>query len=70
MCQWLLMCVQTYSRGPGAGFRFRCQHGPAECQGNTFHACAAAHSEDEAARLEAVMCMMVDNYDPARAAAR
>ena len=39
-------------------------------QGNTYHACAAAHIEDEEKLMEYVKCMINDNYDPPRAAIR
>eukprot|EP00092_Neocalanus_flemingeri_P014375 GFUD01015506.1.p1 GENE.GFUD01015506.1~~GFUD01015506.1.p1 ORF type:complete len:243 (+),score=54.48 GFUD01015506.1:66-794(+) len=51
-------------------FRFSCQHGPVECQGNTYHACAAKYIEDEDIKLDYIKCMINDNYDPVRAALR
>ena len=49
-------------------FQFSCQHGPAECEGNIYHACAAAHIKDDDDMMEYVKCMINDNYNPARAA--
>eukprot|EP00090_Calanus_glacialis_P042874 TRINITY_DN75980_c0_g1_i1.p1 TRINITY_DN75980_c0_g1~~TRINITY_DN75980_c0_g1_i1.p1 ORF type:complete len:234 (-),score=68.05 TRINITY_DN75980_c0_g1_i1:110-811(-) len=51
-------------------FRFSCQHGPVECQGNTYHACAAKYIEDEDIKLDYIKCMINDNYNPPRAALR
>ena len=39
-------------------------------QGNTYHACAAAHIRGEEELMEYIRCMINDNYDPPRAALR
>lgn len=61
---------KAYTYNAGDRFRFSCQHGPAECQGNTYHACAAAHIRGEEELMEYIRCMINDNYDPPRAALR
>ncbi|XP_064535103.1 gamma-interferon-inducible lysosomal thiol reductase [Drosophila montana] len=43
---------------------FDCQHGPTECQANTYHACAAEVIDDPLIRLEVVNCMIRDNRIP------
>merc|ERR1711953_1307927 len=55
----------TYSRGDT--FRFDCHFGPRECQGNIYHACAAAKISDSNQLLDYIRCMINDNYDPPRA---
>ena len=60
--------VQTYSQGDT--FRFDCHFGPRECQGNIYHACAAAKIPDTQDLMDYVRCMINDNYDPPRAALR
>merc|ERR1712013_20255 len=61
---------KAYTYNQGDRFRFTCQHGPAECQGNIYHACAARYITDEDAKLEYIKCMINDNYNPPRAALR
>ena len=58
------LIIQTSNRGDE--FRFRCQHGPRECQGNTYHACAARYIREEEDRLDYIRCMIEDNYNPPR----
>ncbi|XP_044316669.1 gamma-interferon-inducible lysosomal thiol reductase [Drosophila rhopaloa] len=43
---------------------FDCQHGPAECQANIYHACAAKIIEDPLLRLQVATCMIRDNRLP------
>ena len=52
-----------------SGLTFDCQHGPVECEGNIYHACAAAHISDRARGVEMAACMISDNMDPEGAAA-
>ena len=40
-----------------------------ECEGNIYHACAAAHISDRARGVEMAACMISDNMDPEGAAA-
>ena len=60
--------LQTY--GTGDQLRFDCHFGPRECEGNIYHACAAATIAGAQERLDYVRCMINDNYEPARAALR
>ena len=60
--------MQTYSTGDR--LRFDCHFGPKECQGNIYHACAAAHIAGAEELLDYIRCMINDNYDPPRAALR
>merc|ERR1712121_456529 len=48
-------------------FQFSCQHGPAECEGNIYHACGAAHIDGDDERMEYIKCMINDNYNPSQA---
>lgn len=60
--------AQTY--GEDDRLRFSCQHGPVECQGNIWHACAAKYIGSPDTRLDYIKCMINDNYNPYRAALR
>jgi len=61
---------KAYTYSGSDRYRFSCQHGPKECQGNIYHACAAAHISNEQDRMDYLRCMIYDNYDPQRAAIR
>ena len=41
-----------------SGYSFQCQHGPAECQGNIYHACVVERVEDQARMLEMIKCQL------------
>ncbi|XP_041564822.1 GILT-like protein 2 isoform X2 [Drosophila elegans] len=43
---------------------FECQHGPAECQANIYHACTAKIIKDPFLRLQVATCMIRDNRLP------
>lgn len=58
--------AQTYTNQDGT-FRFDCQHGPVECQANTYHACAIEIIEDPHKRLDVISCMIKDNRLPKEA---
>ena len=49
-----------------SGLTFDCQHGPVECEGNMYHACAESHIRGRAVEMAA--CMIQDNMDPEAAA--
>jgi interferon gamma-inducible protein 30 len=66
---WPYGKATTTSDGKGS-WRFQCQHGPEECEGNIWHACAAVHVASQAIRLQMVECMIDDNDDAAAAASR
>ena len=51
-----------------SGLTFDCQHGPVECEGNIYHACAEAHILSRARAVEMAACMINDNMDPEAAA--
>ena len=51
-----------------SGLTFDCQHGPVECEGNMYHACAAAHIREKRLAVEMAACMIRDNMDPEAAA--
>lgn len=59
----------SYQQSP-RGYTFKCQHGPAECQGNMVHACAIKYVAKPALLMEYVKCMMNDNYEPKTAGAK
>jgi len=50
------------------GYSFQCQHGPAECLGNMYHACALENVEDQMTGLNVVKCMIDDNSRPEESA--
>lgn len=56
----------TYTNSDGS-YRFDCQHGPSECEANTYHACVIEVVQDALARLEVVACMIRDNHAPKEA---
>lgn len=56
----------TFTNSDGS-FRFDCQHGPSECEANTYHACVIEVVQDALARLEVVACMILDNHAPKEA---
>ncbi|XP_037927583.1 GILT-like protein 1 [Teleopsis dalmanni] len=58
--------AQTFTNADGT-YRFDCQHGPVECQANTYHSCAIEVIEDAQARLDVVACMIRDNRLPKEA---
>uniref|UniRef100_A0A1B6D829 Gamma-interferon-inducible lysosomal thiol reductase n=1 Tax=Clastoptera arizonana TaxID=38151 RepID=A0A1B6D829_9HEMI len=45
-------------------YKFDCQHGTVECEGNKIHACAISKVQDIGTRLKIVTCMIDDNYNP------
>lgn len=60
--------ARTY--GERDDLTFSCQHGPRECQGNIWHACAVKYTNGVESRLNFINCMMYNNYDPQKAALR
>lgn len=50
------------------GYSFQCQHGPAECLGNIYHACVLEKVEDQMTRLNIVKCMIDENSRPEESA--
>jgi len=56
------------SQKSDAGYIFDCQHGPTECEGNIYHACAAEHISDQETRVKVVACMIENNMVPETAA--
>lgn len=56
------------TRDTESGLTFDCQHGPVECEGNIYHACAAAHIQERRLAVEMAACMIRDNMDPETAA--
>lgn len=56
------------SENPMGGYSFSCQHGDRECEGNTYHTCAAHLLRDQAEFMPLVACMIDDNMQPQRAA--
>ncbi|XP_014244984.1 gamma-interferon-inducible lysosomal thiol reductase-like isoform X2 [Cimex lectularius] len=46
-------------------YKFTCQHGEIECQGNIYHSCVIKHVKDQGTALEVVQCMISNNIDPA-----
>lgn len=55
--------VQT-TVDPDGTFKFECQHGPVECQANTYHACAIEAIQEPKKLLDMVVCMITDNILP------
>lgn len=51
-------------------YSFDCQHGPTECQGNIYHACANNYINNYDLRVDFIRCMMLNNYDPEKAVKR
>lgn len=49
---------------PDGSFKFECQHGPLECQGNKVHACAISKVKDKEVLLKYIACMISDNMNP------
>ncbi|GLH04761.1 GILT-like protein 1 [Gryllus bimaculatus] len=49
---------------PDGSYRFTCQHGPLECQGNKVHACGIANIKDKEVQLKYIACMISDNMKP------
>jgi len=60
--------AQTY--GEGSSLSFSCQHGPVECEGNIWHACAIKYIDNVDSRLNFLNCMINNNYNPYKAALR
>lgn len=46
---------------------FDCQHGPVECEANTYHACTVEAVQDQGVLLDMVACMIANNYQPKEA---
>lgn len=49
---------------PDGTLKFECQHGPVECQANTYHACAIEAIQEPKKLLDMVVCMITDNILP------
>ena len=63
--------LQHTLSGEGEGlYNFKCQHGPAECQGNMVHACATQVVQSPTTVLKYIKCMIGDNYSPLEAGQR
>ncbi|XP_014102669.2 gamma-interferon-inducible lysosomal thiol reductase [Bactrocera oleae] len=58
--------AQTFINTDG-GYRFECQHGHVECEGNMYHACVIEAIENPQTRLNMVACMIRDNRNPKEA---
>lgn len=43
---------------------FDCQHGPVECEANTYHACTVEAVQDQKVLLDMIACMIRNNYQP------
>ena len=65
----LLFVIFQYQQS-ARGYTFKCQHGPAECQGNMVHACAIKHVAQASLLTEYIKCMINDNYDPKAAGSK
>ncbi|XP_017476061.1 PREDICTED: gamma-interferon-inducible lysosomal thiol reductase [Rhagoletis zephyria] len=52
---------------PDGTYRFECQHGSVECEGNMYHACAIEAIESTKDRLNVIACMIRDNRAPKEA---
>lgn len=48
-------------------YRFKCQHGNVECEGNMYHSCVIEAIGDLQTRLDIVACMIRDNRNPKEA---
>lgn len=52
------------------GYKFNCQHGEKECEGDMIHACAAHLVSNADLRMEYIKCMVSDHdYDPEKSGA-
>ncbi|XP_067625500.1 gamma-interferon-inducible lysosomal thiol reductase [Eurosta solidaginis] len=58
--------AQTFTN-PDGTYRFDCQHGNVECEGNMYHGCAIEAIEDAQERLNVIACMIRDNRNPKEA---
>lgn len=69
---WLLLLTihffffQTSMNDDGS-LAFDCQHGPAECEANIYHACAIEAIEEPKIVLDMIACMIKDNMNPKNA---
>lgn len=49
---------------------FTCQHGPTECDANTYHACVIETVDEPKVLLDAIVCMIRNNMNPKEAMQR
>lgn len=57
------ICFQTKVNGDGS-LTFECQHGPLECEANTYHACTIEAIEEPKVLLDMISCMIKNNNRP------
>lgn len=47
--------------------KFDCQHGPVECEANTYHACTIEAIQEPKVLLDMISCMIKNNFRPKEA---
>lgn len=48
----------------GGGYKFECQHGPDECEGNLMLACAKNYITDQSQYVDFTLCVMMSDNPP------